>query len=122
MGNENVIFGYNNRYAVEQWDTSNVAGAYACNLPGPPDGEMWYVFGVSCYRNTNSSTTARCVLVIPTKQINMDEIDTPSINKPYRLNVDCILKHGDNITVAYQGCTNGEILITSAWGFKMKIP
>lgn len=122
MGSDNILFGYNDRYAVEQWDTSNTAGPYACNLPGPPDGEMWRVFGISCYRNTNADTTARCVLVIPTKQINMDEIETPAINTPYRLDVDCILKHGDNLTVAYQGCTNGEVLITSAWGYKMKVP
>lgn len=116
-----MLWGYTDRYAVQQNDESNVDDWYTVNLPGPASGEIWTLYGVAVYRSTNAEHYARVCLATAATYYSLGDVEIPLVGKFYPFPAEIVLKYGDNIRVYYEGATDGEALITVSWGYKMSV-
>jgi len=116
-----LIWGYSDRYLVQQQNVSNVAGDYTSDLPSVPAGEVWRVAGVSVYRGTNVNQYARVQVYDGSTAVSIEDIDVGTLGRFFSNSVEIILKAGDNVRVVYTGATVDEVVITVALGYKMSV-
>lgn len=122
MTADNTPWGYNRRYIDIQQDVSDVAGTFTINLAGPDLGNVWRVMGVSVYRNVNVNQYARLQVVAIVTAITIEDINIPVLGRFFPSISEFVVSDVDNIRVQYTGATIGEIVITTAWGYKMVVP
>jgi len=122
MGNPNTLWGYKDRYAVQQQEDAGGIGSFTINLDGPPEGEVWVIMGVGVYRSVNNAQYARLQVNTTSGAASLEDIAMPLAGTFYGSISECILKYTDNIRVIYTAATDGETVITTSWGYKMVVP
>lgn len=115
------IWGYSDRYVVQQQNVSDVAGDYTINLPAVPAGEVWRVLGLAVYRGTNVNQYARLQVIVGVSAYSVEDIAIPTLGRFFPGAAELVLKAVDNVRVIYTGATVGEVVITVASGYKMSI-
>ena len=116
-----MLWGYTDRYLVSQQNVSDVAATYVVDLPAVDSGEVWRVLGVGVWRDTVAGQYARLTVAVGVPGTDIEDIDVPAIGRFYNNSRELVLRSGDNIRVQYIASVVGEIVITTAWGYKMKV-
>ena len=122
MGNENVIWGYTDRYIVEDDHDSDVDDHFVINFGAVSADEVLRIHGVGVYRASVADKYARVQVVVSAGPVTVADVDMPIAGRCYTELLDVVLKEGDNIRVTYMDATIGETVLTTLWGYKMVVP
>lgn len=121
MGNENTIFGYNNRLFTREDHTMLADVDWVQNHDAVPEGEVWIVTGISFFSSkTDGSVTP--LAAMPTVSSAVGETVTYLANV---WNVASplyhVLKEDDHISMSWKNLVNTQRIISNVTGFVMLI-
>lgn len=122
MGNNNVIWGYTDRYADSVTELSMPAGNSDILGAVVPEGEVWEVTGLSFETTSTSCTGVRVGYDAGATRITVNDVLTVAPSTVYPFGLDLILKEGDRCFWRFYGMTLNDDVICYAWGSKMKVP
>jgi len=122
MGNNNVIWGYVDRYADILAETSMPAGISNIYGATVPEGEVWEVTGLSFTALGGTCDRIRAGFETAGGQVIVIEKLLPVADVMYNYNVDMILKEGDKVYFRFYGMTLNDDVYAYAWGSKMEVP
>lgn len=122
MGNDNVIFGYNERLWENLGATLSVTGTYQSATGAVPAGEVWNVQQVSIRNVTGNRGGTFCNLIIDSYSVPIAVLVTSVQSVPLEYNGLLTLKEGDRVEVAQVGAQSGDVIQAHVWGYKMKVP
>lgn len=122
MGNDNVIWGYNDRLALYVLHTKVGAGSHLLDVGTVPAGEVWKVHSTLGLNGTttvvhqhyiNDGTYAYYVSRFAAQPANLWSSND---------GVCYTLKEGDTIGIAFWNCLDGDLLRGAVLGYKMNVP
>lgn len=122
MGNNNVIWGFSDRYYEVITDESMPAGIGELLGGVVPEGEVWEVTGMSFIHSSASVNRARVGPKYGALYINVGEVISPAASTLYSFNMDVILKEGDRLYWKFYNLTLNDDVYAWAWGSKMEVP
>lgn len=122
MGNNNVIWGYTDRYYENIADESMPAGIQDKLGAVVPEGEVWEVTGMSVIHSSTSITRIRVGSYNGANYINVGEKLAPAASTVYPFMMDLILKEGDRLFWRFYDLTLNDDVYCTAWGSKMEVP
>ena len=116
-----MLWGYSDRYVERLEDNNAAAGWNWENLTAVPAGEIWVIQAARADNATSQTTATKIELLSdgPTNTLIKDLLPAAGHHTCWQGAV--VLKEGDLIRAEFEGCTAGDDLTTSAWGFKMDI-
>lgn len=122
MGNNNVLWGYTDRYmeAIEEPDMpageSDILGTVV------PEGEVWEVTGMSARVLSGVSNRIRVGMMSGTAEVYAGETLSPNYAEIYVYHMDLILKEGDRLFWRFYQMLLNDNADCWAWGSKMEVP
>jgi len=122
MGNNNIIWGYTDRYYENIEDDSMPAGVQNKLGAVVPEGEVWEVTGISFIHSSGSINRVRVGNLIGAEYINVGEKLAPDANTLYCFPCDVILKEGDRVFWRFYNLTLNDDVFCWCWGSKMEVP
>lgn len=122
MGNNNVVWGFSDRYYENIEDESMPAGVQDKLGAVVPEGEVWEATGMSFIHSSGSINRVRVGLLIGSEYINVGEVLAPDANTLYPIHCDIILKEGDRLFWRFYNLTLNDDVWGWAWGSKMEVP
>lgn len=122
MGNNNVIWGYTDRFAEPVSDTSMPAGTSDILGALVPEGKVWEVTGMSATAISATCDRMRVGYKAGDTFIFVGEKIDPGSDVLYTFPMDVILKEGDRLFWRLYGMTLNEDMYGFAWGYKMEVP
>lgn len=122
MGNENVIFGYNDVLVGLHEETSDTNGSFTVEGDTVPAGEIWVVKGLTVLRSSQAPSTVRARADIDTVAIRLGAPKIANNWQPYPVHCDIILKEDDYIDALFENSVVGEQCRLNLWGYRMQVP
>lgn len=122
MGNNNVIFGYNER--IHEWlgGTKTGAGQYNALSTAVPAGYVHRIEAISI-RNVTGTRGGTGIFVIGDATYYAIKYDsTPVIYIPLLVTGCFTLEAGDQVNVRMAGCLDGDVIEAGLWGYRMEVP
>jgi len=121
MGNENVIWGYNDRYAENEENANCDAGVNVLTFSTVPVGEVWRITAMTWVNVTSACDIIGVTVFDGTTAFTVDTEPAPVANGYKTIRTDVILKAGDRIKVSFYGCTVLDDIYSTIVGYKMKV-
>ena len=118
--NQPLIWGYTDSYLIEQQNESDVDASYTIDLPNCPSGQIYRVMGMAIYRDTVTTSFGRIQVAEGVSGTSVEDIPITAAGMLFNNTREVILKSGQNLRVVYVASEIGEIVITTAWGYKMQ--
>lgn len=122
MGNNNIIWGYADRYYENIEDVAMPAGVQDKLGAVVPEGEVWEVTGISVIHSSGSINRVRVGSLIGAEYVNIGEKLAPDANTLYTFPCDVILKEDDRLFWRFYNLTLNDDVFCYAWGSKMEVP
>lgn len=122
MGNNNVIWGYADRYAeaLEEFDLP--AGVSDILCAEVPEGEVWEITGMVLVMNSLTCNQIRVGFFADTVRVFVNGFAAPTSNVHYPFSMDVILKEGDRMFGRFYNMTLNDDGHVFVWGSKMEVP
>lgn len=122
MGNNNVIWGYTDRYYDLVTDTAMPAGESDKLSTVVPAGEVWEITGMSVIVTSASCNRIRLGPYISASYVNVGEKLAPASDTLYSFPICATLKEGDRLFWRFYNLTLNDDVYCYAWGSKMEVP
>lgn len=122
MGNENVIFGYYERYREQRVNTGVGAGDVGQSFSLVPEGEVWVVTSFVAHSVQTNVTLVRLQAVCAGEYIVVASDPYTVAQKHVNAPGDIILSEGDRLRCYWYDCAQGDDVRSHANGYKMKVP
>lgn len=122
MGNNNVIWGFTDRYYEVIAELSMPAGVEDKLGTVVPEGEVWEVTGMSFIHSSATINRVRVGSYNAANYVNVGEKLAPAISTLYSFPMDVILKEGDRLFWRFYNLTLNDDVYCYAWGSKMEVP
>jgi len=122
MGNDNVIWGYSDVYGETLEELPLPAGTSTKYSKEVPAGECWVITGISATVVSTSITRLNLGAYIDATWMNVYGVESPASRMYYVLYPQLRLSQGGRMLSQVIGATAGDTLVTSWWGYKMKVP
>lgn len=122
MGNENLLWGYHERWSALYDHTKVGAGNYSLDGTAVAEGYVHVLEGTA-HRDIGSAVTQLAKLdggavIIP---IGVQE-QSPSSYYAIEPGLRYTMEEGDKVTCTFYQAQDGDVLQLYAWGYKMKLP
>jgi len=117
----NLLFGYNDRYVEHETDTSTPAGPTSKYLSQVPAGEVWVIQAAYGF---NEDTADRVIIRIQDNAGNYVELhdETQDIaGRRISWSGEAVLKENDRVSIIFNGSVLNDDTDWGAWGYKMKV-
>lgn len=121
MGNDNTIWAYHNTLTLSDDYTTVSTSPYNQEFDTVPEGEIWVVQGVSIMSDVAPGIlhvyhkfTGGVVAITDTLSWTVGQFTAAR-------GLHAHLEEGDFIRLAWYGLSSGQRLLSSIWGYKMKI-
>lgn len=122
MGNDNVLWGYNDRLLTMQTHIMIAPGTFVQSHDTCPSGEAWVIEGVSI-GTSHTGATVYPLNYVEAVNYAITEVISPIVNTwAVRSGLRVVLSEGDGIRFAWGGVVVDQNLTTFVWGYKMKVP
>lgn len=123
MGNNNVIWGYYDRLAMKEDDTTVSAGGFVQEHATPPAGEVWVVYSIGLWTDTQAAIADCTVDFLPFVIPPIAEAVTVPVNTNKVVSsLNVILKEDDEIRVTWSGLASGQHIKSYVLGYIMNVP
>lgn len=122
MGNENVIWGYQDRMADRVTHTKVGDADYDMDMPQVPAGEVWVVTSIAS-RNSTTTGQHEYLLGDGVTYYPVYPYGVPAANE-WRVGdaLHIVMKEDDWMRVVFRDCINNDVLIGIVLGYKMAVP
>lgn len=122
MGNQNVIWGYNDRWAEHTEHTVVGDGAMTLDTPAVPSGYVFTLQAVVCRNLTTAGNTipkiqAGAVLVSIGQVVLTNATELRILD-----GLNYTMKEGDYVRVRFYDALDGDEIEIFTWGYKMIVP
>lgn len=118
---DNVLFGYNDRYAENLSHTMTETATYQMDFTVVTEGEVWVVESIAA---RDAGTIVRIFLRGRTNAgtlINLAD-ETPAAATNWVLwGGRLVLKYQDHVRITFQAAQDADALEGHVWGYKMKV-
>jgi len=116
-----MLWGYTDRYAEVEENTSAVAGFNWLVFSTVPAGEVWVVTGL-CWVNVNTACSMIIADLFDGVTLYGLAVEAPAVaNGYYSILCNITMKAGDCLKVLFGGCTLNDDIYAWAFGYKMAI-
>jgi len=122
MGNNNVIWGYNDVYNDAEIDTAMPAGISSLFGDIVPEGEVWVVTGISAFVVSSTCNQIAVGYVGEVGTVFCDNASPIGSGVVYPFKVDLRLKEGHKAFVRFYNMTLNDDAYAYWWGYKMEVP
>lgn len=122
MGNDNTMWGYNDRMFTRQDHIRLAPGAIVYSHDTVPAGEVWVITGLSIFTNEDNSHVDVLNYVEAVNYAITDRI-SPSANLWKTVTgLHVVLKEDDGIRTSWTGTVIDQRCLSNIWGYSMKVP
>jgi len=122
MGNNNVIWGYNDVYNDSVVDTAMPAGISSLNGETVPEGEVWVVTGISAFVVSSTCNQIAVGYVGEVGTTFCDNASPIGSGVVYPFKIDLRLKEGHKAFARFYNMTLNDDAYVYFWGYKMEVP
>lgn len=122
MGNENVIWGYQDRLAEEQHNFDTPAGINYLLFPIVPAGEAWVLTSITWVNTVTNPTVSYAQVFNDPDEWNIFNISSPGANVYKSITCHTVLKEDDRLRVGFNGCALHDAIYAWTTGYKMDVP
>jgi hypothetical protein len=122
MGNDNVIWGYYERWYQTITLTNVAAGTHILNFELVPEGYV-YVLHAMTQRCDGTDVTQLKETMAGANSFLLDRAVAAPMNIWHPLRpIELVLQRDDKARMSFYGCSTGDDLYAKVWGYKMKVP
>jgi len=122
MGNNNTIFGYNDRVAEEKIKLGALAGLNTLTTPAVPSNEMWCITSITVFNGISVSSPLVLRAMLGTKAHYIFMKNSQPAGIPINVQTQLYMKEGDTIECDFFGTTYGDNLYLLIAGYSMIVP
>lgn len=122
MGNDNVMWGYNDRMFTRQDHLTIAPGAIVYTHTTCPAGEVWTITGISIFTDEDDSKLNVLNYVEAVNYAITDQLSPAANLWKTVTDLHVILKEGDGIRTSWTNVVNNQRLMSNVWGYSMKVP
>ena len=122
MGNPNTLWGYKDRYAVQNSRYNVEAGTSIMSLGVIPAGKVYKVSSLSFHNADSVCSKIQPVVVCGPVSHLLETVYSLPAGAVVNVWCDTVLMEGDYIYVAFYDCIAGDDLFVSAIGYGMDVP
>jgi len=122
MGNENVLWGYQDRLAEEQHNFDTPAGINYLLFPLVPAGEVWVLTSITWVNAVTNPTVSYAQVYSDPDEWNIYNISSPGANVYKSITCHVVLKEDDRLRVGFNGCALHDAIYAWTTGYKMDVP
>lgn len=122
MGNNNVIFGYNERITEDLGGIKSGDGQYAELSTAVPAGYVHRIEAVTIRNNTMARGGTGIWLYDGSDYYAIAYELSPSLSVPLLAVGPFTLQEGDQVNVRMGSCLNGDSIEAGLWGYAMEVP
>ena len=121
MGNENILWGYNNTYGQIETDTVTVAGTNILTFDVVPAGEIRKLTGCSGYCSTVNPENVSLRPEVDGVEIRVWFQRTVVAWELYTELLDVTQKANDALLMYFYNCEIGDTIVGTVWGYGMVV-
>lgn len=122
MGNNNVIFGYNERIHEDLGQTKSGNGQYSELSTAVPAGYVHRIEAITI-RNTSGARGGTGIwLYADSVYYPMAYVLAPSLGVPLVAIGPFTLQEGDQVNIRMGSCIDGDNIESGLWGYRMEVP
>lgn len=122
MGNDNTMWGYNDRLLTRQDHISLAPGAIVYSHDTVPAGEVWVITGLSIFTDEDGSHLNVLNYVEAVNYAITDQIEPAANLWKTVTDLHVILKEDDGIRTSWKSVVEDQRLMSNIWGYSMKVP
>ncbi len=122
MGNDNTIFGYNDRYAQLIASGSHASGAQTLQSTPVPAGYVYNIQSIYTLQVTTGGSHQHVVATDGTISAFLGNWSGITAGIPYITDAKVVLKEGDYIRASFGNTVTDEYIALGIWGYKMQVP
>lgn len=122
MGNNNVIFGYNDRVTEDLGGTKSGDGQYAKLSTAVPEGYVHQIQAITIRNNTMARGGTGIWIYDGSDYYSVAYELSPSLSVPLVALGPFTLKEGDRVNVRMGSCLDGDNIEAGLWGYAMEVP
>jgi len=121
MGNNNTIFGYNDRVAEEKIKLGALSGVNTLVTPAVPSNEMWCITSITAFDAQNNITLVMKAVLGAKIHYILTQNSQPA-GLPLNVQTQLYMKQGDTVQCDFIGTTYGDNLYLLIAGYSMIVP
>lgn len=122
MGNENVLWGYNDRIALEEHNFDTPAGVVYLVFDTVPANEVWVLTSITWVNTITNPSVSYAQVYDGVDEWNIYNVSLPGANVYKSITCHVVLKEDDRLRVGFNGCTLHDAVYAWATGYKMVVP
>ncbi|GAG68913.1 unnamed protein product [marine sediment metagenome] len=122
MGNNNVIWGYNDRITEDLGGIKSGDGQYAKMSTAVPAGYVHRIEAISIRNNTMARGGTGIWLYDGSDYYSMAYELSPSLSVPLIAAGPFTLKEGDQVNIRMGSCLDGDNIEAGLWGYQIEVP
>lgn len=122
MGNENVIWGYQDRLAEKQQNYDTPAGINYLLFPLVPAGEVWVLTSITWVNTVTDPPVSYAQIYNDPDEWNIHSKTLAGANVYYSITCHVPLKEDDRLRVGFNGCALHDAIYAWTTGYKMDVP
>ena len=116
-----LLLGYYDRLAGKTVNDNAAAGINTIDSATVPAGELWVVQAIAGINLNTEVTKIRLSLIAGSISCGLREDVPPAANWWLPWTGEVVLKEGDKIQASFLGCSAGDDIILSWWGYKVSV-
>jgi len=122
MGNNNVIFGYSDRWHENLGNTAGADGTYQSATGPVPNGYVYVLQHIYITNETGARGKATVYAQDDVSLVKLNVTIAPGQNEITDWTGSVTLRYGDRAGVTMESCLTGDVLNAHLWGYKMQVP